>query len=94
MTAVDFRQISLRRPEAYLCSRLEISVCYGRPSASARGPVAGDLDDAALQPRVHHDLDDLPAAFWAAGLPLGIQGAYTYPETNGPGGIAAPQSPR
>ena len=24
---------SLSRPDAYLCSRLEISVCYGRPSA-------------------------------------------------------------
>gem|GEM_PF-6100900 len=27
---------SLRRPEAYLCNRLEISVWYGKPSASAR----------------------------------------------------------
>jgi aminobenzoyl-glutamate transport protein len=53
-----------------------------------------DLDDAALQPRVHHDLDDLPLLFWAAGLPLGIQGAYTYPETNGPGGDRCSTSPR
>ena len=29
-------QTSLRRPAAYLCSRLEIRVWYGRPSASAR----------------------------------------------------------
>jgi hypothetical protein len=29
-------QTSLRRPAAYLCSRLEISVWYGRPSSSAR----------------------------------------------------------
>ena len=27
---------SLSRPDAYLCSRLEISVWYGNPSASAR----------------------------------------------------------
>ena len=32
--------------------------------------------------------------FWAAGLPLGIQGAYTYPETNGPGGDRCSTSPR
>ena len=29
-------QTSLSRPDAYLCSRLEISVWYGSPSASAR----------------------------------------------------------
>ena len=29
-------QTSLSRPDAYLCSKLEISVWYGRPSASAR----------------------------------------------------------
>ncbi len=29
-------QISLSRPDAYLCRRLEMSVWYGRPSASAR----------------------------------------------------------
>lgn len=28
-----------------------------------------DLDDAALQPRVHHDLDDLPAAVLVGGAP-------------------------
>jgi hypothetical protein len=30
------RYTSFSRPDAYLCSRLEISVWYGKPSTSAR----------------------------------------------------------